>query len=59
MSTKSRTQAWCMPSERMTNTVWVASISPKPVQMNAIRIQREAGERAGLDVHSKMVFHCY
>ena len=31
MSTKSRTQAWCIPSERMTNTVWVASISPKPV----------------------------
>ena len=48
MSTKSRTQAWCIPSERMTNTVWVASISPKPVQMDAIHIQREAGQRAGL-----------
>src|ERR1700722_3768678 len=48
VSTKSRTQAWCIPSERMTNTVWVASIRPKPVQMDAIHIQREAGERAGL-----------
>lgn len=33
-------QAWCMPSERMTNTVCIASTSPKASQSDAIHIQR-------------------
>ena len=44
----SRTQAWCMPSDRMTNTVCVAAISPKPDQIAAIHIQPCACERVGL-----------
>src|SRR5271156_482072 len=33
-------QAWCMPSERMTKTVSNASISPKLNQIDAIQIHR-------------------
>src|ERR1700722_2884811 len=33
-----------MPSARMTKTVWVAAMSPKPDQIDAIHIQRLACE---------------
>src|ERR1700709_1505615 len=38
--------AWCIPSERITNTVRIASTRPKPSQVDAIQIHR--GERDGL-----------
>src|ERR1700722_3571170 len=37
-------QAWCIPSERMTRTVWVASKSPRPNQMEAIHIHWRGSE---------------
>jgi hypothetical protein len=37
-----------MPSARMTKTVWTASISPKPNQIDMIHIQRRVCERMGL-----------
>src|SRR5580658_367133 len=40
MTTNRRTQACCIPSERITRTVWVASTRPKPSQMDAIHTQR-------------------
>src|ERR1700677_4998843 len=40
MTINRRTQAWCMPSERITKTVWVASTRPNPSQIDAIHIQR-------------------
>ena len=34
-----RNQAWFMPSERITTTVWIASNSPMPPQIAAIQNQ--------------------
>src|ERR1700739_4865495 len=55
--TNSRTHAWCMPSARMTNTVCIAAISPKPDQIDAIQIQRWVCERVGLTSIRNIVFH--
>ena len=56
--TNSRTQAWCMPSARMTKTVCIAPISPKPNQIDTIHIQRWVCDRVGLMSIRNIVFQC-
>src|SRR5271156_7075393 len=57
MTTNSRNQAWCMPSERITKTVWDASTRPKPSQRDAIHLQRRCCDRSWLVSMIKIVFH--
>ena len=47
-----------MPSARMTKTVCIAPISPKPNQIDAIHIQRWVCERVGLMSIRNIVFQC-